>query len=66
MGRVAKQQNTGPLHIPLNNWCDGIRLQSKGIATSVGHAPVSALIDPVALEIPLPALTTSPLLFQTT
>ena len=49
-GRVAKQQNTGPLHIPLNN-CGVMALDYKGqlgIATSVGHAPVSALIDPVA------------------
>ena len=49
-GRVAKQQNTGPLHIPLNN-CGVMALDyrgQKGIATSVGHAPVSALIDPVA------------------
>ena len=49
-GRVAKQQNTGPLHIPLNN-CGVMALDYKGqlgIATSVGHAPISALIDPVA------------------
>ena len=49
-GRVAKQQNTGPLHIPLNN-CGVIALDyrgQKGIATSVGHAPISALINPVA------------------
>ena len=49
-GRVAQQQNTGPLHIPLNN-CGVMALDyrgQKGIATSVGHAPVSALIDPVA------------------
>jgi phosphoribosylformylglycinamidine synthase len=49
-GRVAKQQNTGPLHIPLNN-CGVMALDYKGqlgVATSVGHAPVSALIDPVA------------------
>ena len=49
-GRVAKQQNTGPLHIPLNN-CGVMALDyrgQKGIATSIGHAPISALIDPVA------------------
>ena len=49
-GRVAKQQNAGPLHLPLNN-CGVMALDyrgEKGIATSVGHAPVSALIDPVA------------------
>jgi phosphoribosylformylglycinamidine synthase len=29
--------------------CNGFRLQRKeGIATSIGHAPISALIDPVA------------------
>jgi phosphoribosylformylglycinamidine (FGAM) synthase-like enzyme len=28
--------------------CNGFRLQRKeGIATSIGHAPISALIDPV-------------------
>jgi phosphoribosylformylglycinamidine synthase len=49
-GKVAKQQNTGSLHIPLNN-CGVMALDYKGqlgVATSVGHAPVSALIDPVA------------------
>ncbi len=49
-GKVAKQQNTGSLHLPLNN-CGVMSLDyrgKKGIATSIGHAPVSALIDPVA------------------
>ena len=49
-GKVAKQQNTGSLHLPLNN-CGVMALDyrgKKGIATSIGHAPVSALIDPVA------------------
>ena len=49
-GRVAKQQNAGPLHLPLNN-CGVMALDYKGqlgIATSVGHAPISALIDPIA------------------
>ncbi len=49
-GRVAKQQCAGPLQIPLNNV--GVMAMDyrgeKGIATSVGHSPVSALIDPVA------------------
>ncbi|WMJ74099.1 phosphoribosylformylglycinamidine synthase [Cytophagaceae bacterium ABcell3] len=49
-GRVAKQQCAGPLQLPLNN-CGvmAIDFQGKeGIATSVGHAPISALIDPAA------------------
>ena len=49
-GRVAKQQCAGPVQLPLNNL--GIMALDyrgvKGIATSVGHAPVSALIDPEA------------------
>jgi phosphoribosylformylglycinamidine synthase len=49
-GRVAKQQCAGPLQLPLNN-CGVMALDFKGregIATSVGHSPVSSLIDPVA------------------
>ncbi|MCZ4244197.1 phosphoribosylformylglycinamidine synthase [Pedobacter punctiformis] len=49
-GRVAKQQNAGPLQLPLNN-CGVMALDfqgKEGIATSVGHAPLSALIDPAA------------------
>ncbi|SDQ65834.1 phosphoribosylformylglycinamidine synthase [Flagellimonas zhangzhouensis] len=49
-GRVAKQQCAGPLQLPLNN-CGVMALDFKGkegIATSIGHSPVSALIDPVA------------------
>ncbi len=49
-GKVAKQQCVGPLQIPLNNV--GVMAldykSSEGIATSIGHSPVSALIDPVA------------------
>nr|WP_317192577.1 phosphoribosylformylglycinamidine synthase [Flavobacterium branchiicola] len=49
-GRVAKQQNAGPLQLPLNNV--GVMaldyLGKEGIATSIGHAPIAALIDPVA------------------
>ncbi len=47
-GLVAKQQCTGPLQLPLNN-CGVMALDYtdvNGIATSVGHAPVSGLIDP--------------------
>ncbi|QCR23160.1 phosphoribosylformylglycinamidine synthase [Pontibacter sp. SGAir0037] len=49
-GRVAKQQCVGPLQLPLNN-CGVMALDfqgKEGIATSVGHAPISALIDPAA------------------
>lgn len=49
-GKVAKQQNAGPLQLPLNNV--GVMaldyLGKEGIATSIGHAPIAALIDPVA------------------
>ncbi|MBK7808279.1 MAG: phosphoribosylformylglycinamidine synthase [Saprospiraceae bacterium] len=49
-GRVAKQQCAGPLQLPLNN-CGVMALDyesNQGIATSIGHSPVSGLIDPVA------------------
>ncbi|MGS0524113.1 phosphoribosylformylglycinamidine synthase [Zobellia nedashkovskayae] len=49
-GRVAKQQCVGPLQIPLNN-CGVMALDFKGkegIATSIGHSPISGLIDPAA------------------
>lgn len=49
-GRVAKQQCTGPLQLPLNN-LGAMALDYKGkegIATTVGHAPVVALVDPTA------------------
>ncbi|WP_088342326.1 phosphoribosylformylglycinamidine synthase [Robiginitalea sediminis] len=45
-GRVAKQQCAGPLQLPLNN-CGVMALDFKGkegLATSIGHSPVSALI----------------------
>ena len=47
-GRVAKQQCAGPLQLPLNN-CGVMALDfvgKKGIATSIGHAPIASLIDP--------------------
>jgi len=48
-GKIAKQQCAGPIQLPLNNV--GVvtidYLGEKGIATSIGHAPISALIDPV-------------------
>ncbi|OAB78212.1 phosphoribosylformylglycinamidine synthase [Cochleicola gelatinilyticus] len=49
-GRVAKQQCAGPLQLPLNN-CGVMALDYNGIngvATSIGHSPISGLIDPVA------------------
>jgi len=49
-GRVAKQQCAGPLQLPLNN-CGVMALDfqgKEGIATSVGHSPLTALIDPAA------------------
>jgi phosphoribosylformylglycinamidine synthase len=52
-GRVAKQQCTGIYQLPLNN-CGVMALDYEtyfGIATSVGHAPAVALIDPAAGSI---------------
>lgn len=49
-GRVAKQQCVGPLQLPLNN-CGVMAFGFKGnegIATSIGHSPISGLIDPAA------------------
>ncbi len=49
-GKVAKQQCVGQLQIPLNN-LGAMALDFKGkegIATSIGHSPISGLIDPVA------------------
>lgn len=46
-GKVAKQQTAGPLQLPLNN-CGVMALDfrgKEGIATSIGHAPISGLID---------------------
>lgn len=49
-GRVAKQQTTGKVQVPLNNL--GISALDytgyKGIATAIGHAPSVALIDAAA------------------
>ncbi len=46
-GKVAKQQCTGSLQLPLNDV--GVMALDykgeKGIATSIGHSPISALID---------------------
>ena len=49
-GKVAKQQCVGPLQLPLNN-VGVMALDYKnghGVATSIGHAPIAALIDPSA------------------
>src|SRR5690606_4745083 len=49
-GKVATQQTAGPIQLPLNN----VAVMAldyrgkKGIATAIGHAPISALIDPAA------------------
>jgi len=46
-GRVAKQQCTGPIQLPLNDVAvaaldyNGV----KGIATAIGHAPIAGLIS---------------------
>lgn len=49
-GKVAKQQCAGPLQLPLNN-VGVMALDFKGkegIATSIGHSPISGLINPEA------------------
>ena len=49
-GKVAKQQCVGQLQLPLNN-CGVMALDfetDNGIATSIGHSPITGLIDPVA------------------
>ncbi len=49
-GRVAKQQCVGVYQLPLNN-VGVMALDFKGkegIATTVGHSPLTALVDPVA------------------
>ncbi|MBT8244581.1 MAG: phosphoribosylformylglycinamidine synthase [Winogradskyella sp.] len=49
-GKVAKQQCAGALQLPLNNV--GVMALDyngkEGIATSIGHSPISGLINPVA------------------
>ena len=49
-GKVAKQQCTGSLQLPLNN-CGVMALDYKGkngVATSIGHSPISGIINPCA------------------
>lgn len=46
-GRVAKQQCAGPLQLPLNN-CGVMALDyqgKNGVATAIGHSPLTALIN---------------------
>ncbi|MEJ6736588.1 MAG: phosphoribosylformylglycinamidine synthase [Flavobacteriales bacterium] len=47
-GKVAKQQTTGEIQLPLNNLgVVAIDFKGKaGIATALGHAPINALISP--------------------
>ncbi|MEN8825903.1 MAG: phosphoribosylformylglycinamidine synthase [Wenyingzhuangia sp.] len=49
-GKVAKQQCAGPLQLPLNDVAVmALDYNGKeGIATSIGHAPIAALIDEAA------------------
>jgi len=49
-GKIAKQQTCGAIQLPLNNLgVAALDYQGKkGIATSLGHAPMAALIDPGA------------------
>ncbi len=49
-GKIATQQCAGPLQLPLNN-LGAVALDyrgRKGYATSIGHAPVAAMVDPGA------------------
>ncbi|REE02194.1 phosphoribosylformylglycinamidine synthase [Marinoscillum furvescens] len=49
-GKVAVQQTVGEIQVPLNNVAVMALdyLSNKGMATSIGHAPVPALIHPGA------------------
>lgn len=49
-GKVALQQTTGKIQLPLNNLAvvSFDYIGHKGVATSIGHAPVAGLIDPGA------------------
>jgi phosphoribosylformylglycinamidine synthase len=52
-GRIARQQCAGPLQLPLNN-AGVIALDYRGkygMATSIGHAPATGLIDPASGSI---------------
>lgn len=47
-GKVAMQQTTGSIQLPLNNL--GVMAidygGERGVATAIGHAPVAAMVDP--------------------
>ncbi|MFN7329053.1 MAG: phosphoribosylformylglycinamidine synthase, partial [Bacteroidota bacterium] len=47
-GKVATQQTCGEIQLPLNNVAVMAIdfLSNKGIATSIGHAPLAALVNP--------------------
>ncbi len=49
-GKVATQQTCGAIQLPLNNVAVMALdfVSNKGVATSIGHAPAAALIDPTA------------------
>ncbi len=49
-GKIAQQQNVGPLQLPLSNYGTmTLDYRGKGgVATAVGHAPTVALIDAAA------------------
>lgn len=49
-GRVAMQQTVGEIQLPLNNVAVMALdfINNKGVATSIGHSPVSGLINPGA------------------
>ena len=49
-GRIARQQSIGKVQLPLSNVAVvALDFQGKtGIATSIGHAPAAAIIDPEA------------------
>ena len=47
-GRIAQQQTVGEIQLPLSN-CGVVSLDYdnyNGVATSIGHSPISGLIDP--------------------
>ena len=49
-GKVALQQCTGPIQLPLNN-CGVMALDfnsNDGVVTSIGHSPITSLIDPAS------------------
>jgi phosphoribosylformylglycinamidine synthase len=52
-GKIAKQQCTGTVQLPLNNL--GVTaldyIGSSGVATSLGHAPVAGLADPAGASV---------------